>query len=59
METLTEYIEGMQFDCGYISSYFVPDINRMEAVYKNPYILIHAKFIRADGLIPRRLRRGC
>ncbi len=35
-----EYVEGMQFDSGYISPYFVTDPHRMEAVYKNPYILI-------------------
>jgi chaperonin GroEL len=35
-----EYVEGMQFDSGYISPYFVTDPSRMEAIYKNPYILI-------------------
>ena len=45
METVTEYVEGMQFDRGYISSYFVTDRDRMETVYDNPYILIHDKTI--------------
>ncbi|MGP1595230.1 MAG: chaperonin GroEL [Treponema sp.] len=45
METVTEYVEGMQFDRGYISSYFVTDRDRMETVYENPYILIHDKSI--------------
>ena len=36
METVTEYVEGMQFDRGYISSYFVTDRDRMESVYFNP-----------------------
>lgn len=40
-----EYVEGMQFDSGYISPYFVTDSSRMEAVYKNPYILITDKKI--------------
>ncbi len=40
-----EYVEGMQFDSGYISPYFVTDTARMEAVYKNPYILITDKKI--------------
>ncbi|CEM60749.1 chaperonin GroEL [Treponema phagedenis] len=45
METVTEFVEGMQFDRGYISSYFVTDRDRMETVYENPYILIHDKSI--------------
>ena len=40
-----EYVEGMQFDSGYISAYFVTDAARMEAVYQNPYILITDKKI--------------
>jgi chaperonin GroEL len=36
----TEYVEGMQFDSGYISPYFVTDTGRMEAVFEKPYILI-------------------
>lgn len=45
METTTDYVEGMQFDRGYISSYFVTDRDRMEVVFENPYILIHDKKI--------------
>lgn len=45
METVTEFVEGMQFDRGYISSYFVTDRDRMETVYENPYILIYDKSI--------------
>jgi len=45
METVTEYVEGMQFDRGYISSYFVTDRDRMETVFNNPYILIYDKSI--------------
>ncbi|MEK7136765.1 MAG: chaperonin GroEL, partial [Patescibacteria group bacterium] len=40
-----EYVEGMQFDNGYISPYFVTDPARMEAVYEHPYILITDKKI--------------
>lgn len=40
-----EYVEGMQFDSGYISPYFVTDAGRMEAIYQNPYILITDKKI--------------
>ncbi len=40
-----EFVEGMQFDQGYISAYFVTDPNRMEAVYQKPYILITDKKI--------------
>ncbi|MBT7929118.1 chaperonin GroEL, partial [Candidatus Peregrinibacteria bacterium] len=40
-----EYVEGMQFDQGYISPYFVTDTNRMEAEFEKPYILITDKKI--------------
>ncbi len=40
-----EYVEGMQFDSGYLSPYFVTDAGRMEAVYQNTYILITDKKI--------------
>jgi len=43
----TEYVEGMQFDRGYTSAYFVTDTNRMEAVLEDPYILITDKKISA------------
>ncbi|MCS6776893.1 MAG: chaperonin GroEL [Chthonomonadaceae bacterium] len=53
LQTYTEYVEGMQFDKGYISPYFVTDPERMEAVLENPYILIHEKKISAAAdLIP-------
>ena len=44
-ETEVKIVEGMQFDRGYISSYFVTDTEKMEAVYENPYILIYDKKI--------------
>jgi chaperonin GroEL len=44
-ETYVEVVEGMQFDRGYISPYFVTDTEKMEAVLENPYILIHDKKI--------------
>ncbi|GAP62597.1 chaperonin GroEL [Ardenticatena maritima] len=48
-----EYVEGMQFDRGYISPYFITDPDRMEAVLENPYILIHDKKISsAQDLVP-------
>jgi chaperonin GroEL len=45
METTVEFVEGMQFDKGYISPYFVTDPERMEAILEEPYILIHEKKI--------------
>jgi chaperonin GroEL len=43
----TEYVEGMQFDRGYISPYFVTDTQRMEAVLEEPYLLITDRKISA------------
>src|SRR6266446_4337984 len=43
METSLEVVEGMQFDRGYLSAYFVTDPERMEVVLENPVILIHEK----------------
>jgi chaperonin GroEL len=43
----TEYVEGMQFDRGYISPYFVTNADRMETVIEDPYILITDKKISA------------
>ena len=49
----TEYVEGMQFDRGYISPYFVTDPERMEAVLEDPLILIHDKKISsAQDILP-------
>jgi chaperonin GroEL len=45
METTLELVEGMQFDRGYLSPYFVTDAERMEAVQEDPYILIYDKKI--------------
>ena len=47
LEFETEYVEGMQFDRGYISAYFVTDPEHMEAVISEPYVLIHDKKISA------------
>ncbi len=52
-ETNVEVVEGMQFDRGYISPYFVTDTDKMEAVLENPYILIYDKKISAmKDLLP-------
>ena len=44
-DTTVKIVEGMQFDRGYISPYFVTDTEKMEAVYDNPYIMIYDKKI--------------
>ena len=43
IETTVKVVEGMQFDRGYISPYFVTDTDKMEVVYETPYILIYDK----------------
>ncbi len=45
METSLEIVEGMQFDRGYLSPYFVTDAEKMEASLEEPYILLHEKKI--------------
>ncbi len=45
IETTVKVVEGMQFDRGYISPYFVTDAEKMEASFESPYILIHDKKI--------------
>ena len=53
MDTSLEVVEGMQFDRGYLSPYFVTDAERMEAVLENPVILIHEKKISSmKDLLP-------
>jgi chaperonin GroEL len=47
LETTLETVDGMQFDRGYLSPYFVTDPEKMEAVLEDPYILIHDKKISA------------
>jgi chaperonin GroEL len=44
-DTVLDVVEGMQFDRGYLSPYFVTDAERMECVLEDPYILIHEKKI--------------
>jgi chaperonin GroEL len=53
METSLEVVEGMRFDRGYLSPYFVTDPERMEVVLENPFILIHEKKISSmKDLLP-------
>jgi len=53
MQFETEYVEGMQFDRGYISPYFITDSEHMEASIPEPYILIYDKKISAaQDIVP-------
>ncbi|MDN3510608.1 MAG: chaperonin GroEL [Candidatus Jettenia sp.] len=52
-KTTVELVEGMQFDRGYLSPYFVTSPDTMEAIFENPYILIHEKKLSAiKDLVP-------
>ena len=53
LDTTLDVVEGLQFDRGYLSPYFVTDAERMEVVLENPYILIHERKISAmKDLLP-------
>ncbi|HNX97941.1 MAG TPA: chaperonin GroEL, partial [Candidatus Aminicenantes bacterium] len=45
LDTVLDFVEGMQFDRGYLSAYMVTDSERMEAVIENPYLLLYEKKI--------------
>src|SRR5213595_3489931 len=56
IETSLDVVEGMQFDKGYLSPYFVTNAESMETLLDNPYILIHEKKIRSEE---RRVGKEC
>src|SRR6201992_4382150 len=62
MTTELDMVDGMQFDRGYLSPYFVSDTERMECVFEDPYVLIHDKKISSmKDLLPvlEQIARGC
>jgi len=53
MQFETEYVEGMQFDRGYLSAYFITNADQMQAIINEPYILINEKKISAaQDIVP-------
>src|SRR5881398_2091097 len=53
LETELDVVEGMQFDRGYISPYFISDADKMRAILEDPYILIHEKKLSSlQSLLP-------
>src|SRR5213592_2083482 len=53
LETTLETVDGMQFDRGYLSPYFITDPEKMEAVLEDPFILIHDKKVSSmKDLLP-------
>ena len=52
METTLEIVEGMQFDRGYISPYFVTDAEKMEVTLEDPLILLHEKISSMKDMLP-------
>ncbi|GJQ58645.1 MAG: chaperonin GroEL [Candidatus Scalindua sp. AMX11] len=53
LETTVDLVEGMQFDKGFLSPYFVTDVEKLEVVFEDPYILLHEKKISTvKELIP-------